>query len=93
MRLKISIRSSGPPLAERWQHGTNLSKSLESKFNPLRDETVTVKPTILNTWTSIYAKDGMKGLYRGVTLRVGIWRAMYMVGFSDYVKGSVSFPL
>jgi len=34
-------------------------------------ETVTIKPTVLNTSTSIYDNDHMKGLYRGVTPRIG----------------------
>jgi hypothetical protein len=53
-----------------------------------KDKIVTVKPTVLNTLTSIYAKDGMKGLYRGVTPRIGlgIWQTVCMVSFADYVK-------
>lgn len=53
-----------------------------------KDKAVSVKPTVLNTLTSIYAKDGMKGLYRGVTPRIGlgIWQTVCMVSFADYVK-------
>jgi len=47
-------------------------------------ETVTIKPTVLNTSTSIYDNDHMKGLYRGVTPRIGrrsAWLAsLIMVG-------------
>ena len=53
-----------------------------------KDKIVTVKPTVLNTLTGIYARDGLKGLYRGVTPRIGlgIWQTVCMVSFADYVK-------
>ena len=46
------------------------------------------KPTILNTLSYIYRENGMKGLYRGVTPRIGlgIWQTVCMVSFADYVK-------
>lgn len=46
------------------------------------------KPTILNTLSYIYKENGMKGLYRGVTPRIGlgIWQTVCMVSFADYVK-------
>ncbi|KAH8835861.1 mitochondrial carrier domain-containing protein [Flagelloscypha sp. PMI_526] len=46
------------------------------------------KPTIMNTLSYIYKENGMKGLYRGVTPRIGlgIWQTVCMVSFADYVK-------
>ncbi|KAF8846249.1 mitochondrial carrier [Paxillus ammoniavirescens] len=44
--------------------------------------------TILNTLAFIYKENGIKGLYRGVTPRIGlgIWQTVCMVSFADYVK-------
>jgi hypothetical protein len=36
-----------------------------------KDKTITVKPTVSNTLISIYSKDDIKDLYRGVT-RIGL---------------------
>jgi hypothetical protein len=46
------------------------------------------KLTIMNTAAYIYKNNGIKGLYRGVTPRVGlgIWQTICMVSFADYVK-------
>lgn len=46
------------------------------------------KLTILNTLNFIYKENGIKGLYRGVTPRIGlgIWQTICMVSFADYVK-------
>ncbi|KAJ3516466.1 hypothetical protein NLJ89_g1111 [Agrocybe chaxingu] len=46
------------------------------------------KLTILNTLGFIYKENGLKGLYRGVTPRIGlgIWQTICMVSFADYVK-------
>ena len=46
------------------------------------------KKTILNTLQYIYKENGLKGLYRGVTPRIGlgIWQTVCMVSFADYVK-------
>ncbi|TFK77233.1 mitochondrial carrier [Pluteus cervinus] len=46
------------------------------------------KPTIMNTLSYIYRENGLKGLYRGVTPRIGlgIWQTVCMVSFADYVK-------
>lgn len=48
------------------------------------------KPTVLNTLTYIYKQNGLKGLYRGVTPRIGlgIWQTVCMVSFADYVKAA-----
>ena len=46
------------------------------------------KLTILNTLSYIYKENGLKGLYRGVTPRIGlrIWQTVCMVSLADYVK-------
>lgn len=46
------------------------------------------KLTILNTLKYIYNQNGIKGLYRGVTPRIGlgVWQTVCMVSFADYVK-------
>lgn len=46
------------------------------------------KLTIFNTLAYIYRNNGFKGLYRGVTPRIGlgIWQTICMVSFADYVK-------
>ncbi|KAI4526342.1 mitochondrial carrier domain-containing protein [Schizophyllum commune] len=52
------------------------------------------KPTIMNTLAYIYKENGVKGLYRGVTPRIGlgIWQTVCMVSFADYVKAWVKGP-
>ncbi|KAI0094772.1 putative YHM2-protein of the mitochondrial carrier family [Irpex rosettiformis] len=49
------------------------------------------KLTIMNTLSYIYKENGIKGLYRGVTPRIGlgIWQTVCMVSFADYVKAWV----
>lgn len=44
--------------------------------------------TILSTLQYVYKENGLKGLYRGVTPRIGlgIWQTVCMVSFADYVK-------
>ena len=46
------------------------------------------KLTIQNTLSYIYRENGVKGLYRGVTPRIGLgmWQTVCMVSFADYVK-------
>jgi len=46
------------------------------------------KLTVFNTLGYIYRENGIKGLYRGVTPRLGlgIWQTICMVSFADYVK-------
>lgn len=46
------------------------------------------KPGVINTLAYVYRENGMKGLYRGVTPRIGlgIWQTVCMVSFADYVK-------
>lgn len=46
------------------------------------------KLNIVNTLGYIYKENGIKGLYRGVTPRIGlgVWQTICMVSFADYVK-------
>ncbi|KAG2023078.1 succinate:fumarate antiporter [Coprinopsis cinerea AmutBmut pab1-1] len=49
------------------------------------------KLTIMNTLKYIYNQNGIKGLYRGVTPRIGlgVWQTICMVSLADYVKAWV----
>lgn len=51
------------------------------------------KLTIMNTLKYIYSQNGIKGLYRGVTPRIGlgVWQTICMVSFADYVKAWYAF--
>ena len=53
------------------------------------------KLTVLNTLGYIYKENGIKGLYRGVTPRIGlgVWQTVCMVSFADYVKAWCVIPL
>jgi len=46
---------------------------------------------IFGTLSYVYKENGIKGLYRGVTPRIGlgIWQTICMVSFADYVKAWV----
>lgn len=46
------------------------------------------KLTVFNTLAFIYKESGVKGLYRGVTPRIGlgIWQTVCMVSFADIVS-------
>ncbi|ANB11331.1 Yhm2p [Sugiyamaella lignohabitans] len=53
------------------------------------------RPKKLTTWTTlkyIYSQNGIKGLYRGVTPRIGlgIWQTVCMVGLGDMAKEAVA---
>ncbi|PCH33761.1 mitochondrial carrier [Wolfiporia cocos MD-104 SS10] len=62
-------------------------QSMVKSNNPNRPQ----KVTIVNTLQYIYKENGIKGLYRGVTPRIGlgIWQTICMVSFADYVKAWV----
>ncbi|THG98385.1 hypothetical protein EW026_g3802 [Hermanssonia centrifuga] len=62
----------------------SMSKSANTAARP-------EKLTIVNTLSYIYRENGIKGLYRGVTPRIGlgIWQTVCMVSFADYVKAWV----
>jgi len=46
------------------------------------------KLTVFNTLAYVYKENGIKGLYRGVSPRIGlgIWQTICMVSFADYVR-------
>ncbi|CCE64573.1 hypothetical protein TPHA_0I00670 [Tetrapisispora phaffii CBS 4417] len=54
------------------------------KADPNRPKTLTVA----STFKYIYQTNGIKGLYRGVTPRIGlgIWQTVFMVGFGDMAR-------
>jgi hypothetical protein len=62
----------------------SMAKGTENKNRP-------AKLTIMSTLKFIYKENGIKGLYRGVTPRIGlgIWQTVCMVSFADYVKAWV----
>ena len=82
--------SSGGQSAEFVLWDTQLCGT--SQMQSMAKETANVnrpaKLTIMNTLTFIYKENGIKGLYRGVTPRIGlgIWQTICMVSFTDYVK-------
>jgi hypothetical protein len=51
-----------------------------------KDPNRPAKPTILNTLKYIYDQNGIRGLYRGVSPRIGlgIWQSVCMISFADY---------
>ncbi|EJU01779.1 mitochondrial carrier [Dacryopinax primogenitus] len=52
----------------------------------------TEKLGVFGTLMYVYRENGIKGLYRGVTPRIGlgIWQTICMVSFADYVKAWVN---
>jgi hypothetical protein len=52
------------------------------------------KLTVFNTFGYIYRENGIRGLYRGVTPRIGlgIWQTICMVSLADYVKDWYVIP-
>lgn len=58
------------------------------KEDPNRPKNLTVG----KTFKYIYQSNGLKGLYRGVTPRIGlgIWQTVFMVGFGDMAKEFVA---
>lgn len=56
-----------------------------------QDPTRPAKKTIMNTLSYIYKNNGIKGLYRGISPRIGLgaWQTICMVSFADYVKAAV----
>ncbi|EJT48806.1 tricarboxylate carrier [Trichosporon asahii var. asahii CBS 8904] len=58
----------------------------------IKDPNRTGKKTIANTLKYIYETNGIKGLYRGVTPRIGlgIWQSVCMISFGDAVKAYIA---
>jgi len=61
---------------------------MQSMVKQSADSKRPAKPTVFNTLAYIYRENGIKGLYRGVTPRIGlgIWQTICMVSLADYVK-------
>lgn len=58
------------------------------KNDPTRPE----NPTMISTFTHIFAASGVKGVFRGVVPRIGVatWATVCVVGFGDTVKEMVA---
>ncbi|TFY57192.1 hypothetical protein EVJ58_g7176 [Rhodofomes roseus] len=86
---KIASSSIGGALAT-WNQPIEVvrvemqSMAKSANLDPKRPQ----KATILSTLQYVYRENGLKGLYRGVTPRIGlgIWQTVCMVSFADYVK-------
>ncbi|CCH60581.1 hypothetical protein TBLA_0D00730 [Henningerozyma blattae CBS 6284] len=62
---------------------------MQSKTNdPNRPQNLTVMKTL----KYVYNTNGIKGLYRGVTPRIGlgVWQTVFMVGFGDMAKEKIA---
>jgi hypothetical protein len=85
---KIAASSLGGALATWNQPIEVVRVEMQSAAKAVAGSTRPAKPTIANTLAYIYRENGIKGLYRGVTPRIGlgIWQTVCMVSFADYVK-------
>jgi len=85
---KIASSSIGGALATWNQPIEVVRVEMQSMSKAAANSNRPAKLTILNTLAFIYKENGMKGLYRGVTPRIGlgIWQTVCMVSFADYVK-------
>jgi len=85
---KITSSTIGGALATWNQPIEVVRVEMQSMAKDAQSANRPAKPTIFNTLGYIYRENGMKGLYRGVTPRVGlgIWQTICMVSFADYVK-------
>lgn len=86
VRVEVSPRgcpAAAPPSPPAPANPPQMQSALKN-VDPNRP----AKPTIMNTLKYIYETNGMKGLYRGVSPRIGlgIWQTVCMVSFTDYVK-------
>ncbi|KDR85339.1 hypothetical protein GALMADRAFT_234161 [Galerina marginata CBS 339.88] len=85
---KILASSIGGALATWNQPIEVIRVEMQSMAKGTANANRPAKLTILNTLNFIYKENGIKGLYRGVTPRIGlgIWQTICMVSFADYVK-------
>jgi len=85
---KIAASSVGGALATWNQPIEVVRVEMQSMSKAAANSNRPAKLTILNTLAFIYKENGIKGLYRGVTPRIGlgIWQTVCMVSFADYVK-------
>ncbi|KAK2461655.1 hypothetical protein APHAL10511_006118 [Amanita phalloides] len=88
---KIFASSVGGALATWNQPIEVIRVEMQSMAKDTSNPNRPAKLTILNTLKFIYKENGIKGLYRGVTPRIGlgIWQTVCMVSFADYVKAWV----
>jgi len=87
---KIMASSIGGALAT-WNQPIEVVRVEMQSALKSNDPTQPAKKTVLNTLRYIYRTNGMRGLYRGVTPRIGlgIWQTVCMVSFADYVKAFI----
>ncbi|TFK36846.1 mitochondrial carrier domain-containing protein [Crucibulum laeve] len=85
---KILASSIGGALATWNQPIEVVRVEMQSMAKATANANRPAKLTILNTLQFIYKENGIKGLYRGVTPRIGlgIWQTICMVSLADYVK-------
>jgi len=85
---KIFASSVGGALATWNQPIEVIRVEMQSMAKSTANANRPAKLTILNTLAFVYKENGMKGLYRGVTPRIGlgIWQTICMVSLADYVK-------
>ncbi|KAF8912999.1 mitochondrial carrier domain-containing protein [Gymnopilus junonius] len=88
---KILASSVGGALATWNQPIEVVRVEMQSMAKGTENSKRPAKLTIVNTLKFIYQENGIKGLYRGVTPRIGlgIWQTICMVSFADYVKAWV----
>jgi hypothetical protein len=85
---KIAASTIGGALATWNQPIEVVRVEMQSMAKAAANSNRPAKLTIMNTLSYIYKENGIKGLYRGVTPRIGlgIWQTVCMVSFADYVK-------
>ncbi|KAF9527820.1 mitochondrial carrier domain-containing protein [Crepidotus variabilis] len=85
---KILASSIGGALATWNQPIEVIRVEMQSMAKGTANANRPAKLTVMNTLKFIYQENGIKGLYRGVTPRIGlgIWQTVCMVSFADYVK-------
>ncbi|KAG7528095.1 hypothetical protein FFLO_06409 [Filobasidium floriforme] len=88
---KIAAASIGGALATWNQPIEVVRVEMQSAMKSADAVRAAQKKTIANTLSYIYKENGIKGLYRGVTPRIGlgIWQTVCMVSFADYVKAAI----
>ena len=85
---KIAASTVGGALATWNQPIEVVRVEMQSMAKATANSNRPAKLTIFNTLNYIYKENGIKGLYRGVTPRIGlgIWQTICMVSLADYVK-------
>ncbi|GMM56966.1 Yhm2 protein [Maudiozyma humilis] len=86
---KISASAIGGGLSAWNQPIEVIRVEMQSKkADPNRPKNLTVA----STFKYIYSTNGIKGLYRGITPRIGlgVWQTVFMVGFGDMAREFVA---